>query len=196
MKLYSFYHYDKNMTAKEYRRLREEGCTDYDIRKLYAVTSKKRLAKEFKKQRDMNQFIEIVTDDLDEEEAHDFMRRHRGAVLEYRTYMHYIEREIYEQHSIPFKILSTEQEKNLVDVTVEVGMFNERLFFPDANPFILKKEYRVALINLGYVAAYRYMNSDKKIHYYDPEEPDFDLPMFDVDEFEAFITLFKESFRC
>lgn len=195
MKLYSFYRYDKKMTAKEYRRLLEEGCTDYDIRKLYAVTTKKRLAKEFKKQRDMNQFIEIVTDDLEEDEAIEFMRRHRGALLDYREYMHFIERSLFKPHSIPMKILSTEQERNLVEVTVELGMFNDQIFFPNMNPFVLKKEYRIMLRDLGYIAAYRYMNSDKRIRYYDPEEPDFDLPMFDVDEFEAFITLFKDLFK-
>lgn len=198
MKIYNFYRYDKSMTKRDYEELKSEGLTNADIRSLYAVTTNKKYAKIFREQRDMNQFIEIVKDDVDKEDALAFMQLHRGAVLKEHDYSHFVRRKLYKKLNRSVKILSTEQEFNLVDIVTADGIFCEDLIKSEKmmNPYILKEEYRKCLDVLGYITVYAMTRVDSGDFVpLDFEEPSLDVPGYMVDEFKVFINRFSEFFK-
>lgn len=211
MKLYCFYCYDKSLEKTEYERLLKSGATQKDIYPMYAITSKKKDMKEFVQERDMNKFILITMDDVDDETRTRFLNGHRSSVLEHYTYTFYPNIKQNNDKSKDIKILSTFAERTAVEDMCESSLMGiSDLPFKitndsvTVNPFIFKDRYLDALRDLEYDDFFKlYLGMEDNNVVQDhglgeivPDEEDYlILPDILIDEFRVFIRNFGKYFK-
>jgi len=141
-----------------YLKTKNKGHTEYG---LYAITNKKKIAKEFRETRNMKRFIEKSSDDMDKDEWIEIANDNRGMVLD-----HYeLETRGYDENDKPkvkkIKILMTLVEyQNATDE--EEFMTYLSAFFESTPFYLIFKENMVdALRWTEYVASQRFYSMDE-----------------------------------
>lgn len=125
---------------------------------LVAMTTEKKLAKDYVTSRDMENIIQRV-DKFDEDELLDYLQDNRKAVLRYETLQSYLNKNTDRQTPIKVDVLMTEFEYMTIDELAESGVFG-LLEYTMVRPDIFKKSIIDALKEIDYVDAYKLLNMD------------------------------------
>jgi len=187
MKLYKFYYKaDKNDIAHDINDKHIKSELDYihDKYPLYAFTTNKKIYKEFKSERNMNNFI-IIKTDIDKEEYPDYVKEHRDGLLD--TVYLPVKDEDGKVHDIKFAITSYEQ-LVIDDIDIEYMLGGRDSFVPY---LIFNKEIVKALKVLEYPFFYKTIVGEAI------EEDDDDYDQVDIrnNDFEILYSQFSGTFN-
>ena len=194
--------------------LRELAFRD-DVYNLYAITNSRKLAKEFKRTRDMKNCFKCVKFEHESEEEWETVKReyrnHVIIIYELSTFVKKDNAKV--KNSKKAKIndcddlihkgiklpVTLEEKLELEDATESfVGLFPNGL----GNPMLFKRELMDALHTLRYMAFYRIVSSSVPVdddvlaeidRVYTGEE--YDYPSLIVDELQVFADMFGELMR-
>lgn len=198
MKIYCFFQYDKNMSRDEYISLMKRGFKRKDINSLYAITNKKKFAKKFMEERNMNKFL-MFKYDIEENLYIELANKRRGIVLDEYNYRYYPRVKENSDDSKVVSILSTYMERMTIDSQADQSLlgFSESINFQD--PFCLKKDLLNDLRTLEYVTMYKMyiansLSFDSKYIPID-EEGYLEMPAVLIDELQLFILNFGKLFK-
>jgi hypothetical protein len=161
---------------------------------LYAITNKKKLAKEFENTRNMSRFMKKVSE-VDNEEYVNFANEHREMVLQQESLT---TRKTYDNGLIghtDVNVTCTFGEYQIIkDCAEESATSSREEYWAMARPFsIYSKKIKAALKILEYPVCYKFYRVE-----YDPKfdsiEDDYSAPDFWIDELGAFIFLNRDTF--
>ena len=169
---------------------------------LYAMTSNKEYASEFRTSRNMDKFIEIVSD-IDKSDWVDIANKFNGNLLKYYKYdtlKKYTDEPKPKMKEI--EVLSTWHEREWVGQYSDDFMIDliRNKISKSVTPFIIKDKYRSALDTLQYTSFWKFMiGINRAIDIMTAEEEcehgDFVPPMCEIDKFSLFLYLFGDTFR-
>lgn len=117
MKIYKFY----KKPDKEHENMIIRN--DYDLMTkypLYALTNDKKLAKKFRKTRNMKMFLEKV-DDMDNEQYVMFAKKHRGRVIVSTTLETVLDKNTENQKVAYATVIATDNELNYLMESIDTG---------------------------------------------------------------------------
>ncbi len=200
MTVYCFYLYDQTISKEEYDLKKDHGYSNIDTSLLYAITNKKKYAKQFMEERNMKKFI-LIKKDIDKETYTELGNKRRGKILSEYSYIYYprIKENINEEKTT--KILSTYMERSIVESQTDESLlaFSETIDFP--NPYKLKDKYLNELRLLEYDSFYKLYISNSLTSEYGISKAvpvDEDYPSYlniILDELEVFIYNFGKYFK-
>lgn len=199
MTLYCFYLYDKDMSKEEYKRLKYAGYSNKDMNALYAITNKKRYAKRFMRERNMNKFI-LMKKDIDSDLYTELSNARRAIVLQLYEYIYYPGIKENKPLSKTTTLLTTQMERLMVESQTDQSLlgFSETIDFRD--PYCFKEEYLNELRALEYDTFYKmfianalsFQGNEKYI----PVDEDYlSPPDVLLDELQVFILNFSKYFK-
>ena len=206
--LFCFYRVnDKRLSKKEMQYMIENNIKASHLDSIYAVTDKKKLAKDFMEQRDMSQFVLVTKEDLSKEELTYFMNNHRSNVLEYFAYSK-LKRDKDKDtrwDTDETAILSTFLERQTVSDKSDASLLGIPEEVKLSFPFKFTGKIHEALIALEYDNIFKIRNffvgdgieyyNESGDHYIGDEEWDPDYPDALIDEVEVFLYLFGNTFK-
>ena len=166
-----------------------------DLYPLYALTHKKKYAKQFMKERDMTQFFMIKDEGIDDEDFSYFANKNRSCVLQKSTFTtYYEEKDKYVKAKV--KILTTYAEESYVTDTVEGGIFEDGVIGINnwVNPRLFKNKYYKALKSIKYLKFHDFINA--YAHPSDSDEDDsYAVPELTFDQLKVFYTNYQDLFK-
>lgn len=193
MKIWKWY---KNLSDEEF--IASKNLSIEDKYPLYAFTNKKKYAKQFKKMRRMERFIE-VHDNLTRAEYTEFCNNKNKQMLKMYPYTYFDKK----KYGIPLeiKILTTGDEKDTTGAALD-DIFDsdsmQGMMVYEFNPFVLNIEYLNALNKLEFINLWK-MYTAQHIDYRVAEELGFQLdysyPEITYDEVVGFITIYGDTFK-
>lgn len=159
---------------------------------LYGLTCKKKIAKRFMEERDMDKFI-IRKSNVDRETYSELANRNRSAVLEEFDLLTCVNK--YKQNQSMEKV-------NLILTYGEIQTIDEpQLYILDESwwntyymnsPFIFKEEYVKALQKIDFIDFYKLFSTDPNLYgVYD----DYSVPNYYVDELSFFLAIYGELMK-
>ena len=205
-KLYCFYLIkDKKITKEEVQYLLDhldhKELNDQLSPVLYAITDKKELAKEFKDQRDMDQFFLHKNSDLDKDEIIDFINNQYGRVLEAFEYKRLIKdtKKDNRWDYDTIRIVSTYQERQSVYDKSDASLLGIPEEVNISFPFKFANKYSEALSNLEVDTIWRLRSfSIEQSEEFEDEEDYYDQPAIPdalIDEVEIFVYMYGHTFK-
>lgn len=183
MKLWRFYLKPKNAKAV---------IPDEEVQyayPLYAVTQSKKFAKEFKRSRNMDLFIERYTDNVDREDGETYLQANRAHLI-VEGLLESIHETKTEQYPIYVRVLTTENELNYLTEATDSGEILN-LFPPMIDINIFCEELQEALAVLNYDKVQNWKASSKMDQI---SEGIYDLG-FDFNMLGCFIFLFSKYYK-
>ena len=210
-KLYCFYLIkDKKMTKEEVQYLLDhKELNDQLSPVLYAITDKKELAKEFKDQRDMDQFFLHKNSDLDKDEIIDFMNNQHGRVLKAFEYKRLIKdtKKDNRWDYDTIRIVSTYQERQSVYDKSDASLLGIPEEINISFPFKFANKYSEALSDLEVdtiwkLRSFSIEQSEEFVEAMQTglvdEEDYYDQPVIPdalIDEVEIFVYMYGHTFK-
>lgn len=155
---------------------------------LYALTANKKLAKQFKKERNMDMFI-VQKSDIDKETYSVFANQNRSTVLEPCKLITCIDKYKKTQRMEDVELVLTYAERQVVEEG-QLFIFEEnwwRMYYANS-PFIFKEEYVRALAKIDFIDFYKLYNSDVYLDQYD----DYSVPNYYIDELAYFLSIYGD----
>jgi hypothetical protein len=176
---------------------------------LYAITDKKELAKEFKDQRDMDQFFLHKNSDLDKDEIIDFMNNQHGRVLKAFEYKRLIKdtKKDNRWDYDTIRIVSTYQERQSVYDKSDASLLGIPEEINISFPFKFANKYSEALSNLEVdtiwkLRSFSIEQSEEFVEAMQSglvdEEDYYDQPVIPdalIDEVEIFVYMYGHTFK-
>lgn len=194
---------------KYYRKLSSElkeaskNLSVQDKYPLYAIALDKKTRNQFRKERDMGQFIEIK----DEVEKEEFMPRinrdYRGQVLTPITYTTYGRDDCGNRVQAGVVVISNENEREIVELAME-GIADpatgQNIVEWTFNPFVFNDKYLYYLDKLQFLKLWSIYaptgQSDVSPELSEKYGIDgYDAPDISYDEFETFISLYGDTLK-
>lgn len=170
---------------------------------LYAITTDKKLAKRFIKERNMKQFIYTVIKKDSDSDTAEYMRGHQGCKLNTYDLETFVDKFTKRQDSRFVNILATDDEVSYMGNTIETYHVLDLLTKEYIPSSIFTEEIYEILKYIGYVAMERFVTTNKCVAgggvgniVVGPDE-DFDLISaslsdlyrFNFDQFNVFVAL-------
>lgn len=176
---------------------------------LYAITDKKELAKEFKDQRDMDQFFLHKNSDLDKDEIIDFMNNQHGRVLKAFEYKRLIKdtKKDNRWDYDTIRIVSTYQERQSVYDKSDASLLGIPEEINISFPFKFANKYSEALSDLEVdtiwkLRSFSIEQSEEFVEAMQTglvdEEDYYDQPVIPdalIDEVEIFVYMYGHTFK-
>lgn len=176
---------------------------------LYAITDKKELAKEFKDQRDMDQFFLHKNSDLDKDEIIDFMNNQHGRVLKAFEYKRLIKdtKKDNRWDYDTIRIVSTYQERQSVYDKSDASLLGIPEEINISFPFKFANKYSEALsaLEVDTIWKLRSFSIEQSEEFVEAmqsglvdEEDYYDQPVIPdalIDEVEIFVYMYGHTFK-
>lgn len=183
-----------------------------DIYPLYAITNNKKYAKRFERERDMNQFLKVITDDVDKTEWEEYGNKNRNSVLEIaKLITRCIDKNGKESpvKSMYVEVLITFWEKSTVSDDMNYTCDDDYFWRKQESPYLYKNKYVEAFRKLQYIKYYNLynipltaisgddednMSINTKFMSYEGDD-DYDAPSCTIDELSQFISKYGSTFK-
>lgn len=178
---------------------------------MYASTNNKKYAKRFEQERDMNQFVKAVTDNVDTLEWEEYGNKNRNSILEItKLTTKLVEKNGKESpvDSMEVEVLVTFWEKSTVINDIQFDGNDEYFWEEQRTPYIYRNKYIESLRKLQFVKQYVLYNIplalsndsknaidiDSKFMIYEGDD-DYDGPRYTIDELSQLISKYGSSFK-
>lgn len=159
---------------------------------LYAYTPDKRLAKQFKRERNMKVFIESKVH-MELEEFQEFVAHNRSCMLQERKFLTVVNKYTKQQREIYVTMVTTMIEGTVVEdqpLAIQDETFWNSLI-PFGHPKMFNDELRKLLESIDYGLNYKIFNSDPEL---DPEYDDYNAPNWYIDELARLLSQYQSLF--
>jgi hypothetical protein len=162
---------------------------------LYALTNKKKLAKLFKKQRDMSKFL-FKTDSVDFDEWSELANGNNGSVLSMYSLTTCDGKIRTIDHRADIDILMTLNEKSILDDGADLfELSDERFWECMPIPIIFKKKYQLVFELFQITVLYKLyrafdLPNNIREEMFGLVEDDYQGPEFEIDELKKFISAY------
>ena len=172
---------------------------------LYAITNQDELAKRFKKERNMKEFVYICDKGMDKEEYAAIANSERGSVLDLYELNTVTKGAPVSENASLVEVLMTYTEHQIIsDYQLEID--DEELWLHCMmNPFVLTRKYIDALNILQYIPYYKIMVGLETREEGEPKmkrelqlmldeiyADDYDAPTLFIDQLAAFVCVFHD----
>lgn len=193
MKIYKFYHKPSKHADDRRKPIGERYV-------LYALTNKKKLAKLFKKQRDMSKFL-LKVDSVDFDEWTELANGNNGTVLSIYPLTTCNGKIRTVENRIDVDMLMTLNEKSILDDGSDILELSDEMFWASMPiPLVFDKKYQEVFDVFQYMVLYKlYRSLDVPYNWREKMfgiiDDDYEGPQFEIDELKKFITVFIDVLK-